>query len=113
MSHAVKVQTEIKDRALAKKVAAKLGYSFTEKGTDLVLNIKSRYGVPFTIHADGSSEFDRSFDCREAGNAIQKFMTEYTSEFMVNQLQMGGYNAFRTTTTTDAHGNAVVTMEVM
>lgn len=114
MSHAVKVETEIKDKALAKKVAQKLGYACTEgKNGMLSLNINSRYGVPFVINEDGTSSFDKSYDCQTAGNAIQKFMGEYTTEFFINQMNMNGMPAMRGGMTTDAHGNAIHTVEVL
>lgn len=114
MSHAVKVETEIKDKALAKAVAKRLGYTCTEKadGT-LSLDIRSRWGVPFVIHPDGTSSFDKSYDCTTAGNAIQKFMGEYTTDFFVAQMNLNGMPAMRGPMTVDAHGNAVHTVEVM
>lgn len=115
MSHAVKCEIKIKDKALAKKVAAKLSYNVTERQDgSLSLNIHSQYGVPFVIAADGEScSFDKSYDCQTANNAVQRFMQEYSTESLLQSMTLKGYTAMRGQSQVDAHGNVLQTVEVM
>ena len=80
----------------------------------LSLNIHSQYGIPLVISADGATvSFDKSYDCQQGNNNIQKFFVEYSTEEFIQKLTLSGKTAMRGEWNMDAEGNSFQKVTVM